>query len=31
LHGEELGLSYRIIGGRAMDAFTSVVARLEGT
>ncbi len=28
---EELGLSYRIIGGSAMEAFAPVVARLAGT
>jgi probable F420-dependent oxidoreductase len=30
-HREQLGLSYRIIGGAAMEAFAPVVARLAGT
>jgi probable F420-dependent oxidoreductase len=30
-HREELGLSYRIIGGSAMEAFAPVLARLAGT
>jgi probable F420-dependent oxidoreductase len=30
-HREELGLSYRIIGGSAMETFAPVVARLSGT
>jgi probable F420-dependent oxidoreductase len=29
-HREQLGLTYRIIGGAAMDAFAPVVARLAG-
>ena len=29
-HRDELGLSYRIIGGSAMEAFAPVVARLAG-